>query len=501
MAEEKKLPRHEISLRGKLFLYFFVFILFSLTVIWFLQIRLVGTFYGNIKRNELGRVANAIEEHINDEQEYFGNIVYQNAVNHGVCVRVMKLHGTTAVEYVSYDIAENCVLHHMTDEYFSKLYSKALHGGGEYSEQKTLASLEQAGAYYPQFTFSPNKELQSSKNDKSMIHVRIIENEAGEEFIIMLNAEMTPMNAVTQMLSLQFLWVATTLLVGAVVLAFIVAKNISRPIETMNRSAKRLAQGNYDVDFSGRGFKETRELGDTLNYAAKELSKSDRLQKELIANISHDLRTPLTMITGYSEVMRDIPGENTPENMQVIIDEANRLSELVGDLLDLSRLQAGASDLNIERFNLTETLRETMERYRKLVGKDGYRIEFEADEDISINGDRKMLLQVLYNLINNAINYTGTDKLVKVSQTVVDGAVRISVSDSGEGIPADQLPLIWDRYYKVDKVHRRARVGTGIGLSIVKNVLELHSAAYGVDSTVGKGSTFWFEIKNNEKQV
>lgn len=497
---EKKLPRHEVSLRAKLFLYFFAFIIFSLTVIWFLQIRLVGAFYGNIKRNELERVANAIEEHINDEKGDFENIVYQNAVNHGVCVRVMKLRGTTAIEYISYDISESCVLHHMTDEYFSKLYSKALLSGGEYSEQKTLSSLEQAGAYYPQFTFSPNKNIQSSK-DKSMLHVRIIENDLGEEFIIMLNAEMTPVNAVTQMLSLQFVWVATALLAGSVILAFIVAKNISRPIETMNSSAKRLAQGDYDVDFSGRGFKETRELGDTLNYAANELSKTDRLQKELIANISHDLRTPLTMITGYSEVMRDIPGENTPENMQVIIDEANRLSELVGDLLDLSRLQAGAGDLNIERFNLTETIRATMERYRKLVEKDGYRIEFESDRDIFIDGDRKMLLQVLYNLINNAINYAGSDKLVRVSQRMVGDAVRISVSDNGDGIPSEQLPLIWDRYYKVDKVHRRARVGTGIGLSIVKNVLELHSAAYGVDSTVGKGSTFWFEIKNDQNKV
>ena len=160
MAEEKKLPRHEIGLRGKLFLYFFVFIIFSLAVMWFLQIRLVGIFYGNIKRNELGRVANAIEEHINDEREYFGNVVYQNAVNHGVCVRVMKLRGTTATEYISYDISESCVLHHMTDDYFSELYAKAIAGGGEYSEQKTLASLEMAGAYYPQFTFSPNKDAQ-----------------------------------------------------------------------------------------------------------------------------------------------------------------------------------------------------------------------------------------------------------------------------------------------------------------------------------------------------
>ena len=105
-----------------------------------------------------------------------------------------------------------------------------------------------------------------------------------------------------------------------------------------------------------------------------------------------------------------------------------------------------------------------------------------------------MILQVLYNLINNAVNYTGEDKLVNVTETVTDGVVRISITDTGEGISKEQLPLIWDRYYKVDKVHRRATVGTGLGLSIVKQILELHGAVYGVSSTMGKGSTFWFSL-------
>ena len=329
---------------------------------------------------------------------------------------------------------------------------------------------------------------------ESNIFIRLVRNGDNEKFAIMLSVEMTPMSAITRMLSTQFIWIAAVLLSGALILAFIIAKFISTPIERMNRSAKRLAAGHYDVDFSGEGFKETRELAETLNYAASELSKNDRLSKELIANISHDLRTPLTMITGYSEVMRDIPGENTPENVQVIIDEANRLSELVSALLDLSKLQAGAGRLDISRFDLTETIMDAMYRYSKLTERYGYRIEFYSDRNVMIDADRAMLLQVLYNLINNAINYIGEDKLVIVEQTVKQDAVRISVTDHGEGIAPEQLPYIWDRYYKVDKVHRRATVGTGIGLSIVKGVLESHGAAYGVDSTPGVGSTFWFEI-------
>lgn len=286
------------------------------------------------------------------------------------------------------------------------------------------------------------------------------------------------------------------LLCGAVTLAILISRNISVPIEKMNTAAKRLAKGDYNADFAVNGYREVMELSDSLTQAADALSQNDTLQKELIANISHDLRTPLTMIVGYSEVMRDIPGENTPENVQVIIDETKRLSDLVNDLLDLSKLQAGTRKPKPEVFSLSDTVRSVMSRYSKLTERDGYRIEIDIDQDVDVRADRTMLLQVIYNLINNAVNYTGEDKLVRVTQRTLrdSGKVRISVTDSGEGIAPDQIPLIWDRYYKVDKVHRRAMIGTGLGLSIVKQILEAHQATYGVESKQGKGSTFWFEM-------
>ena len=207
------------------------------------------------------------------------------------------------------------------------------------------------------------------------------------------------------------------------------------------------------------------------------------------------------MIMGYSEVMRYIPGENTPENVQVIIDETERLTDLVNDMLDLSKIQSGTQRPEMEIFSLTDTVRTVMQRYEKLIGQDGYRIEFFADNNVDVCADRGMILQVIYNLINNAIHYTGDDKLVYVRQTVNGDTVRISVTDSGEGISAELIPMIWERYYKVDKVHKRARVGTGLGLSIVKGVLELHHTTYGVDSVLGKGSTFWFELTTVTAEV
>jgi signal transduction histidine kinase len=226
------------------------------------------------------------------------------------------------------------------------------------------------------------------------------------------------------------------------------------------------------------------------------------MQKELLANVSHDLRTPLTMIRGYGEVMRDLPGENTPENVQLIIDEAERLSELVDDMLDLSRLQAGTRELKIELFDLTEVVRALMTRYDKLIEHEGYDMTFHADEHVLVQADRTMILQAVYNLINNAVNYAGADRRVEVTQRREGERVRISVRDFGKGIEEEHLPLIWDRYYKVDRVHTRATVGTGLGLSITKDILERHGADYGVRSTPGEGSEFWFELPvDNTRQA
>lgn len=204
------------------------------------------------------------------------------------------------------------------------------------------------------------------------------------------------------------------------------------------------------------------------------------------------------MITGYGEVMRDLPGENTPENVQIIIDEAKRLTTLVNDILDISQLQSGTRKINVETFNITESIRGILERYNKLIEQEGYRIYFKSDKDIWVNADPIKISQVIYNLINNAITYTGSDKTVAIIQSSTPKGVKIEISDTGEGISEEMLPLIWDRYYKVDKAHKRAAIGTGLGLSIVKTILDMHGAKYGVESTLGKGSTFWFELTINK---
>lgn len=314
------------------------------------------------------------------------------------------------------------------------------------------------------------------------------------EYLVIVESEITPVASVVDTLRYQLIIMTVVIVILSVVMAIIVARVISKPISDAADKAKQLADQNYDLTFSGGRYSEITELNNSLAYAAEELKKVDDLQKELIANISHDLRTPLTMITGYAEIMRDLPGEATPENVQIIIDEANRLNDLVTDLLDISRLRSGTADLKMLPFSLTKCIESTFTRYQKLVENDGLNIIFEHDCEAFVKGDELRMTQVLYNLVNNAVNYIGDDKTVIVRQTVGDGMVKIEVIDHGDGIPQEKLDYIWDRYYRVDKEHQRAVIGTGLGLSIVKNILLAHDADFGVASKLGSGSDFYFSL-------
>lgn len=298
----------------------------------------------------------------------------------------------------------------------------------------------------------------------------------------------------------QFFFVGIIMMILTMFMSALFANKISEPIIRINNAAKSLPQGKFEIDGEKNDYAEIKQLSATLQSASKEIAKSDDLRRELMANISHDLRTPLTMIKAYAEMIRDLSGNNPEKrekHLKIIIDETDRLSSLVNDILDLSKLQAGVTEMHMETFDLTERLSGVISRFDIMKVNDGIIIDLEAEEHIVITADITKLEQVVYNLINNAVTYTGDDNTVIVRLfRKSDGMVRFEVVDHGDGISPEYLPYIWDRYYKVSErngTHKRAKMGSGIGLSIVKSVLEQHGFAYGADSTVGKGSTFWFE--------
>lgn len=460
--------RYVSGISWRLFGALVLFVTVILAVIWIFQIFLFDRFYKEAKLEDLYSTDSEICDSFSDEQA-LRETVYLRSVETHTCIRVYHVTESSVRIIADSDVNIGCSIHHIGDglEYY---YRMAVKRGGVYVHTR--------------------RDSEAKAYSTVMVSVK---EAVGGQYVIIQDVDLEPLDSIVTTLQRQFGWITSILIMGAMILALVLTRMICQPMQKMGQEATRLAKGDYDVSFGGGGYREAEELADALNYAASELQKTDRLQKELIANVSHDLRTPLTMIKGYSEMMRDIPGENTPDNVQVIIDEAQRLSDLVNDALDLSKIQSGTRHIHPEVFDLTESVSEVLARYKKFTDNQ-YVINFVSDGRALVRANRSMILQVIYNLVNNAINYTGDDKTVTITQTLGGGKVRISVTDTGSGIAQEDMPYIWDRYYKVDKVHKRAVVGTGLGLAIVKGVLEAHNADFGVESELGIGSTFYFEL-------
>lgn len=293
----------------------------------------------------------------------------------------------------------------------------------------------------------------------------------------------------------------------AIVLAFVasgyIAMLITKPVTEVTERAKTLARGDYDLHFKEDYFcLEINELSDALDHARQEVSKADTIQKELIANVSHDFKTPLTMIKAYASMIREISGDNKEKrdaHAAIIISEADRLAALVGDVLDLSRLRAGVMTGLQSTFNLSDEIYCITGRFDFLRETQGYVIETEIEDGLYVSAGRERIEQVLYNLIGNAVNYTGEDKRIRVRLFRKGEVSRFEVIDSGKGIPPEEVDTVWDRYYRSSKTHKRPVKGTGLGLSIVKGILLAHGFAFGIISEVGKGSCFWVEFPPPEQ--
>ena len=473
-----------MKMRVKLFATFLVFVLTALLILWALQVFMLDAFFYQVTKNRMTEAAVQVEIMHTKGAADFTERVYATALNNEFCISVFGSDGrllTTA------DVGGGCIIHVVDDKTLNDLYQKALENGGEYFHRAALGGFQNAKEH--------NTILSGKYNVRDRILYVSVKDTPRGALIMLFDAAVSPVNLLKGAVTMQLILVSIVLILAAGIMANVLAKNLSQPIADVNRAAKKLTAGEYDVQFTGESYREIYELSDTLNQTANDLRRTDRMQKELIANISHDLRTPLTLITGYCEMMRDIEGENTPENMQVVLDETARLSSLVSDLIDVSKYQSGAQKMEIESVDLDFLILETIERYRKLMAGSDYTFVYESVGPTFANCDKKRILQVIYNLVNNAVHYAGEDKTVILRLAAAEGGKkRVEVIDHGDGIAGEDLPLIFDRYYKVDKVHKRAVTGTGLGLSIVKGILESHGAAYGVESALGEGSTFWFEL-------
>ncbi len=343
--------------------------------------------------------------------------------------------------------------------------------------------------------FKSSEIISSSGSDNALRYALVGEPlpDGGAVFaLISLNA----VDTAARVLRSQLAWITFALALAATVLALALSRTLSRPILAATAAARRLASGHYETHLSVQGEDEIAELSIALNELGQQLQATEMLRRELIANVSHELRSPLTVIQGYAETVRDVtwPDESKrQEQLTLIADEASRLTRVVGDILDYSKLQAGVRPPAPQVFAAAPALDMVQLRFQLEAAARGLAIEISCTVD-NIRFDPAQYEQVLINLVANAINYADPGSIIQISAQPQGAKSRIEVINQGETIPADELRKIWDRYHRSGQVRDDRRLGTGLGLAIVRSILEQHAVAYGVESH-DHLIRFWFETQ------
>ncbi len=432
-----------------------------------MQILLLNYFYEIYKTNQLNDVVSNLKSTDNLNIYKLEDIAYE----YGICISVYK------------DGQLNTI---------SNMYNQGCLIGDSKTGTEYVKSFVESGKTESTTIFN-NKRF----NNKTLVKAL----KYNDSVYIFLNSSIQPLDASIKLLKSQFLYISIIIFSISLIIGYFISRLISKPIVDISTEAKKLANGDFNVKFSTDSkIEEIGELASTLELAKNELSKTDELRRDLLANVGHDLKTPLTMIKAYAEMIKDFENmsiQKRNENLNIIIEETDRLNVLVSDILDLSKLQANTYELKIEEFDLDKLIRNVLKKYYILIDSEGYEFIYENEEPIMVKGDIKRIEQVVYNLINNAINYTGDDKKIYIELVNNKKKVIVKIRDTGKGIKKEDIKYIWNKYYHNEKKHKRNAFGTGLGLSIVKTILDSHNYKYGVDSKVNKGTTFYFEINKS----
>lgn len=453
------------SLLNKIWTYLIIFSASIMGFLWFFQVLFLDIYYELVKTSEVKKTAESIINNYNNDD--IKEILDAYSFKENMCIDVVYKNMEI---YSSNNLNRGCIG-------LSSKNKNVIEDKLEFQNSDKTTKL---------FKYI-NREF---KNKIVMYAIKL-----DEDTYMYINSSVEILSSTTNILGSQLIYVTILVLVLSLIISYFISKIISRPIIKINETAKKMANGNYKTKFEiDENIQELNELVDTLNETCTELSKTDEVRRELLANVSHDLKTPLTMIKAYSEMIKDISyddKEKTFEYLNTIIDETNRLNLLVNDILDLSKLQSHIDTLNIEKIDINNLIQSIIDRFKY----SNIDIEFNGIKNTLVEIDKKKIEQVVYNLISNAINYVGEDNKIIVNLIKKKDYYEIEVIDHGSGISEKDLEFIWDKYYKIDKTHNRNTVGTGLGLSIVKNILEQHNFEYGVKSKKNKGTTFYFKIK------
>ncbi len=278
----------------------------------------------------------------------------------------------------------------------------------------------------------------------------------------------------------------------SLILGFLLARNFIHPIKSLAIATQAVARGDFERNVPIQRQDEIGVLARSFNEMIAQLKRSRDLRRQMTADIAHELRTPLSLILGHAEAVSEGVLPPTPEALETIHDEARHLARLVEDLRTLSLSETGELSLMVRPLSPSNLLAEVSDSYRNLARLQGITLEVQITPNLpEINGDADRLNQVLHNLLDNALRYTPTGGRVTISAHPSDGGVKLRVQDSGPGIPAEDLPNVFERFYRGDKTRHRGEGGAGLGLAIAKSLIELHHGRIWVESQLGEGTTFF----------
>ena len=293
-------------------------------------------------------------------------------------------------------------------------------------------------------------------------------------------------------------------LIISLILAIVLSRSVARPLQRITEAAGAIADGDYNQQAPEAGPREVQELAGAFNEMAQQVQRSQQTQRDLLANISHELKTPLTSIQGYAQAILDGAAAKPEPAARVIYDEAARMHRLVEELLDLARIESGAAVLQRDYVNLRELLDSVLGSLALRAKDQGVTLTYELDLIPTLTGDNDRLAQVFTNLVDNALTHTPAGGHIDVKSVRGKDGVTVSVQDTGKGIPPEDVERIFERFYQVDKSRARiARKSTGLGLTITKEIVEAHGGRIWAESSEGQGATFgvWLPFPQHSDQT
>lgn len=469
----------------RLWSYFALFTALIFMVLWLLQTVFLQSFYDsmiikNTKSVAENIIVNGKNENINDEIDELAN-------KNSVLIFITDTDGN---------------IFYSSDE-FKNMRKKGFSADGNILSGKK--SDKHSGGYrslpdgYDNFL----GELQTSDDgtfefhsDNYYVYSSYIDYyDAEEKAVLYVGATINAVGSSVTVISMQLVWVTILSVVVGFVLSWFIARRFSVPVALLSEKAKLLGEKDYSAEFRKGFCTELDNLSDTLDRTNQKLNESRDFQMELLANVSHDLRTPLTMIKGYAEMIRDISWEDEKqcgEDVAVIIKETDRLTALVNEIMEYSELKSEGRAEDFMKINLSQLVNRAALSFENLKKPDGIIVEKNIKENIFVNGNESRLERALYNLMDNAARHTGDSRKIKISLVSENDKAVISVTDYGNGIPENELDNIWERYYTTRM--RKGKGVSGLGLAIVKQVAELHGGTCHAHSETGKGSTFMIQL-------